>query len=300
MEIAWGIAAAVVGILLTIAFSAVGYTPAEFRLARWCLVISALVLGGVDIVWQFTTSMPWWWRGIVGISVGGLIFIGLPEGLRWIARRQQQAKLPVATGKSTNSLIDPQLKLLESIDEFIATKDEGGLRELFDFPNLLKYNILFARRNLFPGTVSASQSEDIDRYFTGGQARLDIRYARMANVNNRLEVEWLPGRIGVINTSVKYNESRHKLVELYSSANVPATVSVALKELDDVVEKDSILMIESLNDSMSTDPRYISENDRYGSRFYGSASGAYWTRFISLGPKGDAVRLYLRDYLNTK
>jgi hypothetical protein len=187
---------------------------------------------------------------------------------------------------------------LEAIDDLVASKDENGLRAQFDFADMLKYNILLAREKLFPQLVSRMQAEDVERYFTGGKARMDLRYARVSNVNNRAEVEWLPGRIGVINTSAKYNESRSRLIELYSSASVPASVAVALKDLDDVIEKDSTLMIESLNDSMSTNPKYISENDQFGSRFYGSASGAYWTKFVALAPKGEAVRLYLRDYIN--
>jgi hypothetical protein len=92
VESAWGITAAAVGILLTVAFSAIGYTPAAFRLARWCLAISALLLGGTDIAWQIMTDYPIWWRIVVGVSVGGIVFVGLPEGFRWITTRQQQAQ----------------------------------------------------------------------------------------------------------------------------------------------------------------------------------------------------------------
>ena len=127
MEIAWGVTATVVGILLTIAFSAVGYAPAEFRLARWCLIISALALGGTDIVWQFTTKMPWWWRTIVGASVGSLIFVGLPETLRWVSRRQQQ--ITPVTPPVANTL---------PISEIDTTPPT--LMELFKsgFPNTMK------------------------------------------------------------------------------------------------------------------------------------------------------------------
>jgi hypothetical protein len=99
---------------------------------------------------------------------------------------------------------------------------------------------------------------------------------------------------------VRYNESRRTLVELYSSAQVPALIAVALKDLDDVIEKNSTLMIESLNESLAQDPRSIIESEQIESPFYGSASGSYWMKFIPLGPKVDAARFGLRDYLNTK
>ena len=244
----------------------------------------------VEVFMTIRKFSPWLVYPILAVA-GAVILCGYYWAMgRMLREGHRKVKQPLA---------DLQ-KHLQIIDDFIATKDENELRELFDFPDILKYNLRFAKRNLFPSSVSKQQSEDIDRFFVDGKGRLDVRFARVSNVNNRVEVEWLPGRIGVINTSVKYTENRHKLVELYSSAQVPAAIAVALKELDDAIEKDSTLMIESLNESLAPDPRTIFENEQVGTRFYGSASGLYWSHFISLSPKADAVRLWLRDYLNVK
>lgn len=184
----------------------------------------------MDVVWQIQTESPLWFRVIVGACVWSVIGVGLHEAIRWVNRRES----PVSSKKEVppkDTLTEAQLKFLQGIDEFIGEKDEIELRNTFDFSDILKYNLRFARRNLFPASVSRAQSEDIDRFFVGGRGRIDLRYARVTNVNNRAEVEWLPGRIGVINTSVKHNESRHKLLQIYSSAQTPASIAAALKIL---------------------------------------------------------------------
>lgn len=284
----WG-AIGVLGLSASIVITVIA---AMLHDVRWLLWVAGLV--GMVAIFCFKRVFQWspWF-----LAFGFVTITSMMLGVNILVKQQVSAVPPVIDRPTVTAQAKP---VLEDIDDFIASKDENGLREQFDFPDMLKYNILYARRNLFPKLVSLHQSEDIDRYFTGGQARIDTRYAKVSNVNNRADVEWIPGRIGVISTSAKYNTSRHHLAELYSSASTPAPVANALKDLDDVVEKNSTWMIESLNDSLSTDPRYISENDTAGSRFYGSASGAYWTKFTPLSSKGDTVRISLRVYLSAR
>jgi hypothetical protein len=105
----------------------------------------------------------------------------------WIATESTVTPVEPSETSKKHALAGAQIRHLQSIDQFIATKDEVGLRDLFDFPDVLKYNLRFARRNLAPTSVSRAQSEDIDRFFLGGKARLDVRYARVSNVNNRVD-----------------------------------------------------------------------------------------------------------------
>ncbi len=199
--------------------------------------------------------------------------------------------LPTSNGADTE---------LAEVNNFICKRDEGALREEFDFPQMLTFNIDFAKQKLAPELVSPDQAAAIGSYFLNGQARIDMRYAHLTTVNNRVNVEWIPGKIGVINTSQKYNESRRKLTAMMSSAALPADVTAALKLLDDSIEKDSALMIESLNQSLAADPRNILQNSVYGSDWYGSASGLYWRQFIPLRPSADVVTLAVRKAMEAK
>ena len=113
-------------------------------------------------------------------------------------------------------------------------------------------------------------------------------------------MEWIPGKIGVINTSKKYVANRQKLTSLISSAALPTEVAASLKLFDDAIEKNSALMIESLNQSVEEDPRNILQNSVYGTPWYGSASGLYWKHFIPLKPRADVITQTVRKAFKTR
>jgi hypothetical protein len=293
----WQVVALVGPGLVLLGFGVLSMTPPEVKFAEACFAVGYLVILA-KIAWWITFELtePRWQRGVF-IAV---IFAAV--GILWFCSTTFAIgkDKPPERMNAANAARESQITLFQSIDEFIAVKDENGLREQFDFPNILKYNLRLAKSRLDPERTSQLELHDIDQFFLGGKARLDVRYASVSNVNNRIQVNWLPGRIGVINTSAKYNENRQKLMELYSSAQIPAALAVALKELDGVIEKDSTMMIESLNESLSIDQRNITDSEQASSPFYGSAAGLYWTNFIPLEPKGDAIRLLLRDYINAR
>ena len=111
MEFAWGTVLAIVAILLGAATSLIGMTPAHFRAPRTCLVLSAILLGGMAVMWQALTLQPLWIRLLVGISVGGIVGGGLPEGLRWVGAREKQAASLRILDPATSAVM-PQVPLL--------------------------------------------------------------------------------------------------------------------------------------------------------------------------------------------
>lgn len=184
---------------------------------------------------------------------------------------------------------------LAEIDRFLLQKDEVSLRETFDYPSMLKYNILFAKGKLFPNTFTVQEKTEMDTFFKGGQAILDIRYAHVVNDKNRARVDWIPGQLGLVNISSKYSESRRHLIALYSSSQIPDSVCSALRDFDNTIQLNTRLMIESLNQSAKT-PQSIIQNDVYGSQWYGTASGLYWVKFSPLEPKAQEVRTAIVKY----
>jgi len=124
MEIAWTIVGIIVPLLLGAMLTLVGLTPAEFRPARVCLILSAFILGGMEMVWQIQTGRTLWWRLVVGFVIFGLIGAGLPEGLRWIKKREN--KVPTQPDGAVQSKADQK---------------PPTLTDLFknDFPNVMKF-----------------------------------------------------------------------------------------------------------------------------------------------------------------
>jgi hypothetical protein len=163
----------------------------------------------------------------------------------------------------------------------------------------LDFNIKFARRNLAPKLVTHEESDEIDKFFEGSQSRIDIRYANISGVNVA-HVQWIPGNIGLINTSKKYNESRRLLAQFYSSAQLPVEVVRTLKDFDKAIEDNLVLMIEVLNERLADNAEKIIDNDKYSSPRFGNMSNLYWSRFIKLRPKAEAVSAAIRAYLEVK
>jgi hypothetical protein len=89
IEIAWTVVSVVVAIGIGLGYTAGGMTPPDSKFARICFWGSAMVLGGMDIVWSVTTDRSLTWRIVIGALIGATIFVLLPEGLRFVKRREE-------------------------------------------------------------------------------------------------------------------------------------------------------------------------------------------------------------------
>lgn len=101
--IIWGVVGPLVGLAVSLGFAIVlvgaATTHGEIRFARWCFIGSAVLLGCTEMAWLYFTGKPLWWRATTGLLVGGAIFVGLPEALRWISHRLVLVPPMLATTK---------------------------------------------------------------------------------------------------------------------------------------------------------------------------------------------------------
>jgi hypothetical protein len=103
------------------------------------------------------------------------------------------------------TLLQAQIAAFDRVQQFFGGLDEAGLRSLFDFPNMLRFNILLTRRDLQKNGFPPDLSTEIDNYFKSGQGKISLRYANVKATPSKVaQVEWFPGKIGVINTSKKF------------------------------------------------------------------------------------------------
>jgi hypothetical protein len=82
-------------------------------------------------------------------------------------------------------------------------------------------------------------------------------------------VEWIPGKIGVINTSKKFIESRQ---DMLASTVLPINVQYALRDFDTTIEEDLELMFDVLNDRFSHNPDEFIFSEDQKSIHYGNDS----------------------------
>ena len=193
-----------------------------------------------------------------------------------------------------------QVKELREVDEFIARKDEWGLREMFDFPDIFEYNAKLVRKQIYPSTISSSESAQIDAFFQGGNAVVDIKHVDMRIQGHSIFATIHPGKIALINTSAKYERSRSLLLHYIASPELPQSVVDALKEFNVVIQVNTNLITDSLNDSWALDRDSVLSNDDSASKWFGSASGAYWRRFTNLKPAAEKVNHAIRDALGAQ
>lgn len=202
---------------------------------------------------------------------------------------------------AVSSPADETATELAEVNELICKRDEWELRQEFDFPDMLKFNISNEKSKLAPQLMSEEESAETAAFFADGAQRIDTRYGTLSTVNNMPIFVVFPGKIGRINTSRKYIESRKELSRLKSSAALPSAVTGALREFDEDIEKDSVLMIDSLNRSLEADPRNIlQDGDRQSLEFFGHAQNLYWESFIPLRNSADVVSIAVRKAIEER
>ena len=279
------------------------YIPSpDYGLMRRLFWAIATGIGIFVLVWDVTATQSAWIRLPVTaaiFAIGGTFFV---EGVRWTYRAAtaQQSEKHELEEHVPSSLFDAQLKEIQEIDNFVGRKSELDLRDTFDFPNMLKYNIVLAKNELAPLLSKAEDVAAMNKFFQGGQALTDVRFATLTVSNNAVRYERLPGKIGIINLSPKYVENRSALEKMASSSQLPQTIAGKLKEFDDIVQRNCIIMLEVLNDEVSKGINNIIDDSNYSSPYYGGASGAYWTKFVNLRPKAEEVSESIKSYLKVK
>jgi hypothetical protein len=157
-----------------------------------------------------------------------------------------------------------------------------------------------AKGQLFANGLSPDETKEIDKFFAGGQAQIDIRYAKLSNVNNAAHYERIPGKFGLINLSKKYAENLKRLNEFVASAMIPDDVAKALANFRDTVTADTSLIFDVINDCFQANPNQVFQNETYGAPLYGAVTGAYAVRFLPLRPKANAVNAAIRKYLGVR
>ena len=87
-SILFTLALAVFAVGIAIPFVGSAVTPGEVRTAKLCFLVAAGLLVAAWGLLVFGDDKPLGVRVLFGLFVGGVVFVGLPEGLRWISHRQ--------------------------------------------------------------------------------------------------------------------------------------------------------------------------------------------------------------------
>jgi hypothetical protein len=142
IEILWSINGLLLPFGIGAAIGMVSLSPPEFGIARWCLIVPAIVVGATAFLWLLTTDRPGWWRLIVGVSVGAIALAGLPESLRWVGNREKLAGL-------VSGAVIQLGPLIETIDKYQKELNARGQTDIVLQEILEKYDELQQTESLF-------------------------------------------------------------------------------------------------------------------------------------------------------
>jgi hypothetical protein len=245
-----------------------------------------------------------------GMIIFGAAFLGCTAWYFWPSPRAEQPRgnNKKAEIEETSSAPEPnptllqaQIAIFDKVQQFFGGLDESGLRELFDFPKMLRFNVLLTRRDLQKNNFPADLNTEMNNYFIGGQAIVSLRYANVnATPSKTAQVEWIPGNIGAVNTSIKFIDARHKLADLSASVVLPGSIRDTLKEFDKTIQDNIELMFDVLNERLSHNPAEFVFAEDPKSPYYGTIVGEYATRFHLFSQKANDIRQEIRRYLGTR
>ena len=145
IEILWSVNALLLPLGIGAAIGMISLSPPEFGIARWCLIVPAIVIGATAFLWLLTTDRAGWWRLIVGVSVGAIVLGGLPESLRWVGDREKLASL-------VSGAVIQLGPLIETIDKYQKELNARGQTDVVLQEILKKYDELQQTESLFEVT----------------------------------------------------------------------------------------------------------------------------------------------------
>jgi hypothetical protein len=191
-------------------------------------------------------------------------------------------------------LLEAQLTELREVEDFVARKSEGELRDTFALVETLNWNVRMIRVRM-----TGNPDPSVDQFFEGGQSRLNTSRVNMKKRvdDGAMSFELIPGRVGVLNVPVKYVESRRTLARFASSPRLPSDVIAGLKRLDDAIEENSLAMMDVLDEAVQADRNRILNYGKGGAPQYAWINNTYWHRFRNLKPLADDIGGAIRKYL---
>jgi len=259
------------------------------------LLFAAVLTGGIAAVIGVTALPPHspYFDALryFGFSACFVGFVGLAALLvfpGWLKSKDEQPIPP--------PLLEAQLAELREVEDFIARKSEGELRDTFDFPNILEFNVKMIRRQF------GHAEPGVEEFFQGGEGRLDPSRVKLTlgTGGQGHHAEPIDGRVGWINVSAKYVQSRATLNRMADSPRLPTGVIRQLKRLNLAVETNSTTMTAVLDEAMVTDQRRFTNYANGGAPEYAWINNTYWHRFQKLKPIAEDVGAEIRKYLGVR
>lgn len=207
-----------------------------------------------------------------------------------ILKFQQSCDAPKLTSSAPassppNSLaLKEQFDTLNGINSFFGGKDEMGLRTMFDLPNVLNKNIGVQVTRLT--YIHAGKEGDFyyNNYTDNGSLIFWAKEGHFAAGPSGVHVIAGPQDVLYLVTTSKFQEAQKAITEFTNSALVTEDLKKEISSFNDVINKNTELMLQILDQRMHQDERFFINNMDMGTPYYGVIVNDYARRAIALKP----------------
>jgi hypothetical protein len=197
-------------------------------------------------------------------------------------------------------LVASRFEEFQRIEDFLLKKDEMQLRETFDFPDMLKFNLRLAKNFFWPGSVPQRDMDEMNEFWKDGRCVMYKPFLDSHLAANNLYMKGKPGHIYLANTSKRFIGAQEELKGLSSSPKLPLDVVNALIDFGNTVDYNISMFPVSLTNSYTQNQRNIRESGDSASDRQSAAWNQYWGIFTHLKPKVEVIGLAIRSFLDHK
>jgi hypothetical protein len=284
-----------------------------YWLAKACFISAAIVFAVRFSMWGSSTELPLLPRLAVLAIVGAVTLIGLSEGLRWIVKGERASSADVVPPPPPAHIADPllasQITEMREIEQFLTKSQdnppsfgnsEENIRRVFDLNALVSFNLKLLRRQFNPNFFSKEESSAIDNYFKDSIFLVDLDYVKVGAdpVTNAATFSFVPGKVGGIKQPKTYLTALNQLKRYGLSVQLPIELKDKINELDKTLEKNMLILVDTINIQIKNDPNFVIYDQDNNSPYLASTTNLYWSKFIPLKPRADAIIGSIRKYLN--
>ena len=291
---------AVVAFLAGIALSIIG--PEVPPGIGWGVFAIAGVLGAASLVRHRGTRLT----PAIGIIVSAIALIGF---VLWYIHDQNLSKPSTATTAGTPTgrtspiraeVSEAQFAELTQLSNFIG-KDENGLRDTFDFMQVLHRNIAVQSIRIRFRNAGKLDEFLYNNYTEGDGSWIFIAMPGKYHVTpSGVHVDAGPRDVCFLVTTAQYQSAQRTISEFINSPLIPESIRDDLKSYKHVVDSDYERMAYTLDKFMKQGDDFFLKSQDYGGPYYGVIQSDYFSSsFTLLKSKADVVVRDIAKYLGT-
>ena len=191
--------------------------------------------------------------------------------------------------RSTNLVARAKFDETSRVAKIFEGKDETSLREEFDIPAILTKNINVQITRMT--YIGSGNEHDFyyNNYSDNGNFIFWAKDGHYTTGPNGVRVEAGDKDVLFLVTTNKFQHALSEVVKFSNSAILDEPIKAALTDFVAVINQDTNIMMQVLDEKLHQDKRLFLQHNEYGTPYYGVISNDYVFKMVPLKPAADKV-----------